>query len=252
MFVRQDYSRSSQLVIFLDCPEHLRDQFTGMSASVGHIHPFGWYTFFVKEVGKLFDQAIWEIRGIVWDIEAYHKEIETFRPEFLFLHDIARHVSHSKEILDVALDTVDSLIYENEMLNQANPSPYTKRPWDYDDSKRQLYFGRKSIFATKLRCMSLSERLQNEINLAFNIVSQRNNEVSLQLAKHSLSDNTMMKTVAIVSMIYLPGTFVSGIFGMSFFDYNSDKKKLDVGTDFWLYWIVTIALTLATMGMLKS
>ncbi|KAJ6133893.1 hypothetical protein N7523_000215 [Penicillium sp. IBT 18751x] len=213
------------------------------------MHSFGWFAVFVQEIGKLFDQAIWEIRGIVWDIEAYHKEIETFRPEFLFLHDIARHVSHSKEILDVALETVDSLINENEMLDQRKPSPYTARPWDFEDIKRQLYFGRKSISATKLRCMSLSERLQNEINLAFNIVAQRNNEVSLQLAKHSLSDNTMMKTVAIVSMIYLPGTFVSGIFGMSFFDYNSEKKRLDVGTDFWLYWIVTIALTLATMGI---
>lgn len=44
---------------------------------------------------------------------------------------------------------------------------------------------------------------------AFNIVAQRDNEVSIQMAKHSLTDNTMMKTVAIVSLVYLPGTFVS-------------------------------------------
>lgn len=70
MFVRQDYSRSNQLIIFLDCPEYLRDQFSTMSASIGQNQPFEWFAFFVKEVGKLFDQAIWEIRGIVWDIEA--------------------------------------------------------------------------------------------------------------------------------------------------------------------------------------
>lgn len=40
-------------------------------------------------------------------------------------------------------------------------------------------------------------------------MAQRDNEVSLQMAKHSLMDNTMMKTVAIVSLVYLPGTFVS-------------------------------------------
>jgi hypothetical protein len=98
-------------------------------------------------------------------LRQYHKDIETFRPEFLFLHDIARHVSHSNEIIDVALETIDSLIYENDILSKASPSPYKEVPWEYEDIKRKLYFGRKSISATKLRCTSLSERLQNEINL---------------------------------------------------------------------------------------
>jgi hypothetical protein len=70
MFVRQDYSSSSQLIIFIDCPEHLRDQFSACSSSISQSHPFGWYSLFVKEVGKMFDQAVWALRAIVWDIEA--------------------------------------------------------------------------------------------------------------------------------------------------------------------------------------
>lgn len=49
----------------------------------------------------------------------------------------------------------------------------------------------------------------NSMIKAFNIVSQRNNEASVQMAKSALVDNTMMKAVAIVSLVYLPGTFVS-------------------------------------------
>lgn len=49
----------------------------------------------------------------------------------------------------------------------------------------------------------------NSMIKAFNTVSQRNNEASVQMAKSALVDNTMMKAVAIVSLVYLPGTFVS-------------------------------------------
>lgn len=70
MFVRQDYSRSSQLIIFIDCPEHFCDQFSARSSSISQNHPFGWYSLFVKEAGKMFDQAVWDLRGIVSDIEA--------------------------------------------------------------------------------------------------------------------------------------------------------------------------------------
>ncbi|KAJ5835541.1 hypothetical protein N7447_001567 [Penicillium robsamsonii] len=208
--------------------------------------PYIWHAVLIDEVKNIYDQTIWGLRGAVWDIEKYQKELGKFQPQFLLLHDIARHISHSKEILDVALDTVDSAIHDYSMLNEQQPNSSSESACNSRKIQRQLYFASKSIRSTRFRCISLSERLQNEITLAFNIVSQRDSEVSVQLAKHSLSDNTMMKTVAIVSMVYLPGTFVSGIFGMNFFEFNTAKKSLNVSNEFWLYWLVTIALTLTT------
>lgn len=49
----------------------------------------------------------------------------------------------------------------------------------------------------------------NSMTKAFNIVSKRNSEASVQMAKSSLAGNAMMMAVAIVSLVYLPGTFVS-------------------------------------------
>lgn len=176
--------------------------------------------------GKVYFLRFWNCFKLRCSLQ-YQKNLGKFQPRFILLHDLARHISHSKEILDVALETLDSIIYECSIFDEDHPTPEARIQWHSKDIKRQFYFAGKSLRSTKLRCISLSERLQNEINLvaifqpiskvlvanvpqqAFNIVSQRDNEISLQMAQHSLTDNTMMKTVAIVSMIYLPGTFVS-------------------------------------------
>jgi hypothetical protein len=60
---------------------------------------------------------------------------------------------------------------------------------------QRAHFVAKQLHSLMMRSQSLSERMRNEINLAFNTVSQ--------------NDSAMMKTVAIVSMVYLPGTFIS-------------------------------------------
>ncbi|CAI7605846.1 unnamed protein product [Penicillium glandicola] len=209
VFVRQDWTTSKQLVMFLDCPDYLVPQLRASLRTIHRSDPFSWHAFFVDEMRKLYDQAIWDLRGVVWDVEAYQAALEVFQPQFIMLHDLARHISHSKEVLDVALETVDSMKYQYSMLDDQHPSPDSRVQWHSQDIERQFHFASKSLRSTKFRCVSLSERLQNEINLAFNIVAQRDNEISLQLAQRSFTDNTMMKTVAIVSMVYLPGTFVS-------------------------------------------
>lgn len=41
------------------------------------------------------------------------------------------------------------------------------------------------------------------------MVAQRNTELSIQLAEVARADNSTMKTLALVGVIYLPGTFIS-------------------------------------------
>lgn len=59
-----------------------------------------------------------------------------------------------------------------------------------------------------------------------------------------------MKTIGVVSLVYLPGTFVSGVFGTNFFDMDGPGQGPStwaVSSNFWLYWAVTVPLTLATV-----
>jgi Mg2+ and Co2+ transporter CorA len=113
------------------------------------------------------------------------------------LHDIARHIFHANETLEVARHTLQSLIDEQARFRAEHADLMNtngnRGTWIH--TAQRAHFVAKQLHSLMTRSQSLSERLRNEINLAFNLVSQK--------------DSAMMKTVAVVSMVYLPGTFIS-------------------------------------------
>lgn len=55
-----------------------------------------------------------------------------------------------------------------------------------------------------------------------------------------------MKTIAIMTILFLPGTFVATLFGMDMFSWGSEEGVGDpkVSRFFWVYWIISVPLTL--------
>ena len=78
---------------------------------------------------------------------------------------------------------------------------------------------------------SMGERLTNQVSGMSNIISQR--------------DTSAMKTVALVTMIFLPGTFVASFFAMPMLNWDAAAYNRIVNRRFWIYWIVTLPLTAA-------
>ena len=93
---------------------------------------------------------------------------------------------------------------------------------------------------------SVSEQQKASIQIQglFNIIAQREQGLSRQIARDSLRqteaslqlgeatrwiaedsrrDNTSMKAIAAVTMFFLPGTFVASLFSMPIFRWNSDS-----------------------------
>lgn len=58
----------------------------------------------------------------------------------------------------------------------------------------------------------------------------------------NLQDGASMKTIAVITMTFLPATFVAAIFAMPMFHWNDDQASL-VMRQFWIYWAVVIPLT---------
>jgi Mg2+ and Co2+ transporter CorA len=71
----------------------------------------------------------------------------------------------------------------------------------------------------------------------------------VSMSARSREDSYSMRSIAVVGLIYLPATFVSGIFGTNFFQFGTDQlqKGWKVSEDFWLYWAITVPLTLGTV-----
>ncbi|KAI0117417.1 hypothetical protein F4814DRAFT_416230 [Daldinia grandis] len=64
---------------------------------------------------------------------------------------------------------------------------------------------------------------------------------NMALARDNVSESKQMKTIAVVTMVFLPATFVATLFSMTFFD-------LDLG-HIWLYPCVAIPLTVLVIGV---
>lgn len=55
-----------------------------------------------------------------------------------------------------------------------------------------------------------------------------------------------MKTIAAVTMVFLPGTFVATVLALPAFQWQP-HHNLAVHRQFWIYWVITIPLTLLTL-----
>lgn len=267
VFIRQ--TSTKQFVLFIDCPRLVVDQIlkthifvatrTSRLLTKSHHDPFIWHAILVEAMKLIYDGVVWSLRDFVRDWEK--KRDET--PNFPLLHDFGRHLIHNKETLEVAVDTIHSIMHHHSQFNDRNKPIDATETADHDRENPQkvyisiqdnLFISEKDIQAIKARALTLDERLRNEINLAYHVVTQNSTQVSIDLAKIARRDNATMKALALIGVFYLPGTFISGIFGSNFFNYNpSNGANTGSATDwkmsdkFWIYWAITIPVTMFTV-----
>jgi membrane protein implicated in regulation of membrane protease activity len=66
-----------------------------------------------------------------------------------------------------------------------------------------------------------------------------------RLAHAAKRDSTSMKILSLLGAIFLPATYLASIFGMSFFNMNGDASSWEASPLVWIYFVITIPLTLA-------
>lgn len=108
----------------------------------------------------------------------------------------------------------------------------------------------------------------------YNIMSQREARLNLEIAGEqrriahaSKRDSTAMKSLSLMGVVFLPGSFLASVFGMSFFNYDGDssssnnndnssgdkgggdKATTGVSVELWIYFAVTVPVTLAVVAL---
>jgi Mg2+ and Co2+ transporter CorA len=86
--------------------------------------------------------------------------------------------------------------------------------------------------------------MKNEIQLAFNIVSQDEAHTSVEIAKATKADSQAMKVTSLVALIFLPPTFISAIFSTTFFDFGTDENSWAMSKKFYIYWAFVLPITI--------
>ena len=79
--------------------------------------------------------------------------------------------------------------------------------------------------------------------------SQRTADESKNVAVETRRDSTSMKTIASLTMVYLPSTFAATIFSTGFFNVPGSGSALVVSSAIWKFIIVAAILTGITIGV---
>ncbi|PMD17120.1 hypothetical protein NA56DRAFT_544014, partial [Hyaloscypha hepaticicola] len=66
---------------------------------------------------------------------------------------------------------------------------------------------------------------------------------SRDIARESKRDSSAMKAIALLTMFFLPGTFVAVFFAMPLFDWEAPTSSTVLKSRFWIYWAVTVPAT---------
>jgi len=214
------------------------------------LEPFSVHTVLLEHVIKLYDIALWSFRDIIRDLEKHRLPSENPQPDYIGMHEISRHIIHSSEMLETAIATVSSIVQEHEIfINENSWLPYLSLASSKQTS-RSFRHQQSLLKSLHLRSKALEKRLRNEINLAFNMVAQNDSRIAVSIGEATKADSAAMKTISTLGLLFLPGTFICAIFSTSFFNFSpgssTEPQHWTISEKFWIYWAVTIPLTVAT------
>lgn len=123
---------------------------------------------------------------------------------FLPMHEAARHAIHAFEVLSVSVSTAETL--QQDLLHIAS---MTSRGSKRSTLQPLIAFQVQMLRNLLLRSQSNKERLQNEVAQAHNMIAQRDSKVMTGLGEAARKDSGAMRTIAVVTMAFLPPTFLS-------------------------------------------
>ncbi|KAE8167581.1 hypothetical protein BDV40DRAFT_170365 [Aspergillus tamarii] len=250
VFINWDLQTNQQRIFFVDVPDNERKQLEQdfPTRDMRYQNPYIWHAVFADAMASLYSLSFWKQRNVIRQTEKIRNASTENLPKFLKnLNDSARHAVHLNETMEVAEHTMNRLLMEHSRWRDEFPEYVMGQNnvvrGTYFQTRQRLAFIAKEIHSARTRSRTLTDRLASEIQLANTLVSH-------EMSRNTRYDSMVMKTLSFVGMIYLPGTFVSGIFGSNFFDFQSgEKESWEMSREFWLYWAVTIPLTLATFAV---
>ncbi|RCI15474.1 hypothetical protein L249_3536 [Ophiocordyceps polyrhachis-furcata BCC 54312] len=188
--------------------------------------PFSMLIPLLSHIVQLYDESTWRVRDKVREIE---KTRGRHRADFVGMHDISRHAIHLDEVYTATIETMENLLRRQKLTQDAIVSldkTYKEQAQELTSFHLQLM---KSL---KLRSISNHERLNSEIILAYHIITSQ--------------DSTVTRTIGVLTMTFLPASFVAALFGTTFFS-SAEDKRLAVSSKFWTYWVVAVPSTLLVL-----
>ncbi|KFY83638.1 hypothetical protein V498_07911 [Pseudogymnoascus sp. VKM F-4517 (FW-2822)] len=154
----------------------------------------------------ILDELFLQMDGIVWNLSDTFRAIEektldrahsrdpTDEMDFVGLHNVAKHIIFLKEGSDAILLTLENMLAHHKHLLETGSSSGADA---WEATQVRLKYKDGLFQSVSLRVTSLDKRMQNIINLSFNLATQQDSRVVQR-------DSFSMKTIAAVTLFFLP------------------------------------------------
>ncbi|KAF3931677.1 hypothetical protein ABW19_dt0200822 [Dactylella cylindrospora] len=93
----------------------------------------------------------------------------------------------------------------------------------------------------------LQRRLQVQERVLNVYITTSDTFATISLGEHAEKNSESMKIIALITMLFLPGAYVSGILGMAFFNVTEEGRRISATDDWWIFLAVTLPLTALTI-----
>ncbi|RYP14770.1 hypothetical protein DL765_006147 [Monosporascus sp. GIB2] len=156
----------------------------------------------------------------------------------------------------------------DDALLSEEPSHYGREPHDgsglhqrghqYSESLRAVrlmvrqdveYIRRRTVMLLS-QVQAIGARAQSQTNFLLNTITQSDAAYTAAIALDGKRDSSAMKTIAILGIVFLPGTYVATLFSIDMFDWGGVDSRgtsgLTVSSSMWIYWAITVPLTVVT------
>ncbi|KAK6204100.1 hypothetical protein LQW54_008454 [Pestalotiopsis sp. IQ-011] len=181
------------------------------------------------------------------------------------LLDTLRWMERAVKLLIQAGDELDVRMSDMRQQNANKPGSAVQ---DDDDNELPYHWHeiRQYLDCTWRLCTSLETdrrmselRCRAQIDIIYSKMAQEDNNLNARMAVASTRDSSSMKALAVITAIFLPGEFISSLFGISMFDWEwGTASDSALGDDapaddyphpvimplFWVYWAFTLPLTI--------
>ncbi|KAH7092510.1 hypothetical protein FB567DRAFT_545656 [Paraphoma chrysanthemicola] len=165
--------------------------------------PFNLFVIVLEQLFLTLDGKIWDLSDVFRTMEGEillqamsQSEGPAAQFDFVALHNVTKYIAYLMEAANAMLLVVDDIQIQSRSM-----------PCDMDAGLVQQVVAslayQKGLFRSEnLRLKSLDKRMQNIINLAFNLVTQQDSHVMKR-------DSDSMKTIAAVTLLFLPMSTVA-------------------------------------------
>ncbi|KAL5335286.1 hypothetical protein BJX70DRAFT_390765 [Aspergillus crustosus] len=117
---------------------------------------------------------------------------------------------------------------------------------EFDRFENQMTYFKSSV-------EDVARRVERLLDLLFNMTSRVNTESSTKMTKFAMHESASMSTISVVTMLFLPGTFISSILGTNIItgpsrgeDDTPRDLRLLISSQWWILLVATVSLTIAT------